>query len=88
MFEPIHGSAFDITGLGISNPIGTFWSAAEMLKWLGEDEASDVLMQAVETVCESNVVTKDLGGDATTMQVTEAVIQQIKHLSKYAVPDH
>lgn len=80
MFEPIHGSAFDITGLGVSNPVATFWTAAEMLKWLGEDEAADKLMDAVENVCEKGIVTKDLGGKAKTQDVTNAVIEEIKIL--------
>ena len=78
MFEPIHGSAFDITGKGIANPVATFWTAAEMLAWLGEQEAADQLMRAVETVCKKGVRTCDLGGTATTKQVTEAVIQEIE----------
>src|ERR1700759_4137302 len=73
MFEPIHGSAFDITGMGISNPVATFWTAAEMLAWLGEEEASQVLLECVERVCEKGIVTKDLGGNAKTAEVTEAV---------------
>ncbi|KAJ5787489.1 Tyrosyl-DNA phosphodiesterase [Penicillium paradoxum] len=73
MFEPIHGSAFDITGLGISNPVATFWTAAEMLAWLGEEEASKQLLVCVENVCEQGVLTRDLGGNATTKQVTDAV---------------
>ncbi|KAJ5529558.1 Tyrosyl-DNA phosphodiesterase [Penicillium freii] len=73
MFEPIHGSAFDITGMGISNPVATFWTAAEMLAWLGEEEASRQLLVCVENVCEQGVLTRDLGGDATTKQVTDAV---------------
>lgn len=82
MFEPIHGSAFDITGKGIANPVGTFWSASEMLAWLGEQEAADVLMQAVEKVCESGVTTRDLGGSATTKEVTAAVVAEIEKLGK------
>lgn len=82
MFEPIHGSAFDITGKGIANPVGTFWSASEMLAWLGEHEAADVLMQAVGKVCESGVTTRDLGGSATTKEVTAAVVAEIKNWSK------
>ena len=82
MFEPIHGSAFDIVGKGIANPVGTFWSASEMLAWLGEQEAADVLMQAVENVCESGVTTRDLGGSATTKEVTAAVVDEIRKLSK------
>lgn len=82
MFEPIHGSAFDITGKGIANPVATFWTASEMLAWLGEQEASEILMQAVERVCEQGIVTGDLGGTATTKQVTEAVIREIAAVAK------
>ncbi|KAF9261808.1 tartrate dehydrogenase [Marasmius fiardii PR-910] len=78
MFEPIHGSAFDITGKGIANPVGTFWTAAEMLAWLGEKEAGDQLLEAVESVCERGIVTKDLGGTSKTKEVTEAVQMEIK----------
>ncbi len=78
MFEPIHGSAFDIMGKGIANPVATFWTAAEMLAWLGEEEAAAQLMACVENVCGAGVVTADLGGTATTKQVTEAVIAEIK----------
>lgn len=77
VFEPIHGSAFDITGMGISNPVATFWTAAEMLEWLGEKEAGDQLMAAVEAVCMDGVKTKDLGGTANTKEVTEAVVAKI-----------
>ncbi|THW33648.1 tartrate dehydrogenase [Aureobasidium pullulans] len=78
MFEPIHGSAFDITGKGIANPVGTFWTAAEMLRWLGEETAADKLLDCVENVCGNGVMTKDLGGDANTKQVTDAVCEEIK----------
>lgn len=77
MFEPIHGSAFDITGMGIANPIGTFWSACEMLDWLGEHKAAELLMKAIEKTCASGVMTKDLGGTANTAEVTQAVISAI-----------
>ncbi|KAJ3540095.1 hypothetical protein NM208_g5213 [Fusarium decemcellulare] len=78
MFEPIHGSAFDITGKGVANPVATFWTAAEMLAWLGEEDASTKLMQVVETVCASGVTTQDLGGSSTTKEVTAAVVAEIK----------
>ncbi|KAK7531092.1 hypothetical protein IWX49DRAFT_357461 [Phyllosticta citricarpa] len=78
MFEPIHGSAFDITGKGVANPVGTFWTAAEMLAWLGEKDASDKLLLAVENVCASGIVTKDLGGNAKTKEVTAAVQAEIR----------
>ena len=73
MFEPIHGSAFDITGKGIANPVATFWTASIMLEHLGEKEASMRLMKAVETVCARRLLTPDLGGEATTAIVTAAV---------------
>jgi tartrate dehydrogenase/decarboxylase/D-malate dehydrogenase len=78
MFEPIHGSAFDITGKGIANPVGAFWTAAQMLEHLGEDEAAMRLMAAVESVTGAGPRTRDLGGDATTLAVTEAVIAAIE----------
>ncbi len=78
MFEPIHGSAFDITGLGLANPVGTFWSACEMLDWLGEHEAAKLIMSATEAVCRDGIQTRDLGGKANTEQVTRAVIERIK----------
>ncbi|KAJ9657654.1 hypothetical protein H2198_004182 [Neophaeococcomyces mojaviensis] len=78
MFEPIHGSAFDITGKGVANPVGTFWSAAEMLKWLGEEDAAQRLMQCVEAVTERGVRTKDLHGSAGTVEVTDAVCEEIR----------
>ncbi len=81
MFEPIHGSAFDITGKGIANPIGTFWSACMMLEHLGEQAAAQRLMGAVEHVTASPALhTPDLGGQATTRQVTDAVIAAIRSM--------
>jgi len=82
MFEPIHGSAFDIMGKGIANPIGTFWSASMMLEYLGEAQAAEHLMRAIERVTAAgNVRPRDLGGDATTRQVTDAVCQAIRELN-------
>ncbi|KAF9889857.1 hypothetical protein FE257_006947 [Aspergillus nanangensis] len=78
MFEPIHGSAFDITGKGVANPVATFWTAAEMLEWLGEGTAAQKLMESVETVCERGVLTADLGGSASTKEVTAAVVAEIQ----------
>jgi len=73
MFEPIHGSAFDIAGRGIANPIATFWTAAMMLDHMGEKEAALRLMNAVEAVTARKIHTPDLGGEATTEIVTSAV---------------
>jgi tartrate dehydrogenase/decarboxylase/D-malate dehydrogenase len=74
MFEPIHGSAFDITGKGIANPIATFWTASMMLEHLGEAKAAARLMKAIETVTAKKIFTPDLGGAARTRDVTEAVL--------------
>jgi tartrate dehydrogenase/decarboxylase/D-malate dehydrogenase len=73
MFEPIHGSAFDIAGKGIANPVGAFWSAVMMLEHLGERENAARLMTALEQVTASGVRTPDLGGTARTADVTAAV---------------
>ncbi len=73
MFEPIHGSAFDITGKGIANPIATFWTASMMLEHLGEPQAAARLMRAIERTTEEQVFTPDLGGVHDTRAVTNAV---------------
>jgi tartrate dehydrogenase/decarboxylase/D-malate dehydrogenase len=77
MFEPIHGSAFDITGKGIANPIATFWTASMMLEHLGEAKAAARLMKAVEAVCAQRIFTPDLGGKARTRDVTRAVVEAL-----------
>jgi tartrate dehydrogenase/decarboxylase/D-malate dehydrogenase len=78
MFEPIHGSAFDIMGKGIANPIGTFWSAVMMLEHLGEKPAAARLMKAIERVtADKRLHTPDLGGKARTADVTAAVVDAI-----------
>ena len=74
MFEPIHGSAFDITGKGVANPIATFWTASMMLEHLGETKAAARLMKAIEAVTAKKVFTPDLGGTARTVDVTRAVL--------------
>ncbi|TXI86284.1 MULTISPECIES: tartrate dehydrogenase [unclassified Cupriavidus] len=74
MFEPIHGSAFDIMGKGLANPVGTFWSVVMLLEHLGEAAAAQRLMAAIEAVTANPALhTGDLGGKATTVQVTRAV---------------
>ena len=74
MFEPIHGSAFDIMGQGLANPVGTFWSVVMLLEHLGEHQAAARVMAAVEQVTANPALhTRDLGGNATTAAVTEAV---------------
>jgi tartrate dehydrogenase/decarboxylase/D-malate dehydrogenase len=77
MFEPVHGSAPDIAGQGIANPLGAIWSAALMVKHLGETEAARRLMQAIEATCRDGVLTRDLGGDASTREVGEAVVGRL-----------
>ncbi len=78
MFEPIHGSAFDIMGKGLANPVGTFWTAVMMLEHLGEPAAARRLMQAIEHVTANpKLHTRDLGGTATTADVTAAVCAEV-----------
>jgi tartrate dehydrogenase/decarboxylase / D-malate dehydrogenase len=78
MFEPIHGSAFDIMGKGIANPIGTFWSTVMMLEHLGEAAAAKRLMRAIERVtADKSLHTPDLGGSARTEHVTRAVCEAL-----------
>ena len=77
MFEPIHGSAFDITGKGIANPIATFWTACMLLEHLGEAAAARRLMSAIESITARRIVTPDLGGEANTALVTEAVLRAL-----------
>ncbi len=79
MFEPIHGSAFDIMGKGLANPVGTFWSVVMLLEHLGEIEAAARLMAAIEEVTANPALhTADLGGSATTAEVTAAVCNRLK----------
>ncbi len=78
MFEPVHGSAPDIAGKGIANPIGTLWSVVMMLEFLGEGDASQRLMRAIEAVTsEGEVLTPDLGGKARTAEFTDAVLGKL-----------
>jgi len=80
MFEPIHGSAFDIMGQGIANPIGSFWSAVMMLEHLGEKASAEQLMTAIETVTAAGeVMPRDLGGTASTREVTDAVLKALDY---------
>jgi tartrate dehydrogenase/decarboxylase / D-malate dehydrogenase len=77
MFEPVHGSAPDIAGRGIANPIGAVWSAALMLDHLGEQEASQRLFAAIEAVCREGILTRDVGGTASTTEVGDAVAARL-----------
>jgi tartrate dehydrogenase/decarboxylase/D-malate dehydrogenase len=79
MFEPIHGSAFDIMGKGIANPIGAFWSASMMLEHVGEPAAAAALMDAIERFAANGKgMPQDLGGEATTRDVTDTIIALIE----------
>lgn len=75
MFEPIHGSAPDIVGRDLANPIGQIWSSALMLEHLGEAAASTRLVAAIESVLASGTRTPDLGGIHATGEVTDAIIR-------------
>ena len=76
MFEPVHGSAPDIAGKFICNPIGQIWSAALMLEHLGEAEAGQAIVAAIETLLrESGPKTRDMGGQAGTADVGNAIAQ-------------
>jgi tartrate dehydrogenase/decarboxylase/D-malate dehydrogenase len=78
MFEPVHGSAPDIAGQGVANPIGQIWSAAMMLEHLGETEASEAMMHAIHAVLgESDIRTPDIGGTASTGEMASAVLQAL-----------
>jgi tartrate dehydrogenase/decarboxylase/D-malate dehydrogenase len=77
VFEPVHGSAPDIAGQGIANPLGAIWSAALMLDHLGEADASKRVMGAIEDVCRAGTLTRDLGGSASTAEVGDAVASQL-----------
>jgi tartrate dehydrogenase/decarboxylase / D-malate dehydrogenase len=77
IFEPVHGSAPDIAGKGIANPVGAIWSAALMLDSLGESEASQRLMEALEDVCRDGPRTGDVGGNARTSEVGDAVAARV-----------
>jgi tartrate dehydrogenase/decarboxylase/D-malate dehydrogenase len=77
VFEPVHGSAPDIAGQDVANPVGAIWSAALMLEHLGEADAASALMDAVEGVCRDGPRTRDVGGTATTREVGAAVASRL-----------
>jgi tartrate dehydrogenase/decarboxylase/D-malate dehydrogenase len=77
MFEPVHGSAPDIAGKGIANPVGQMWACALMLEHLGQDGAARRLIAAFERALADGVRTADLGGTATTLDFTEAVLDRL-----------
>jgi tartrate dehydrogenase/decarboxylase/D-malate dehydrogenase len=73
MFEPVHGSAPDIAGKGIANPIGAIWAASLMIDYLGEPEAANTIMHAIERTVLQGTLTRDVGGQATTREVGAAI---------------
>jgi tartrate dehydrogenase/decarboxylase/D-malate dehydrogenase len=79
MFEPVHGSAPDIAGKGIANPIGQIWSAAMMLEHLGASDAAEQILKAIESVLQnqSDVLTPDMGGKGTTQSLGDAILSSI-----------
>jgi tartrate dehydrogenase/decarboxylase/D-malate dehydrogenase len=78
MFEPVHGSAPDIAGRGVANPIGAVWSGALMLEHLGEDDAAEAILAAIgATLASGGPRTPDLGGNATTTDVTAALVSML-----------
>jgi tartrate dehydrogenase/decarboxylase/D-malate dehydrogenase len=77
VFEPVHGSAPDIAGRGIANPCGAIWSASLMLDHLGELEAAQMLMGALEEICHAGPRTRDVGGVASTAEVGDAVAERV-----------
>ncbi|MEO1020984.1 MAG: tartrate dehydrogenase [Bacteroidota bacterium] len=79
MFEPVHGSAPDIAGKGIANPVAAIWTAQMMVEFLGETQASEAMMQAIEHVlAQGTVRTPDLGGTSNTREVTDAILHQLE----------
>ena len=77
MFEPIHGSAPDIAGKNIANPIGTVWSVVLMLDHLKESKAADKLMAAVDKTCADGILPLDLGGSYGTTEIADAIIERL-----------
>ncbi|MBN2313889.1 MAG: tartrate dehydrogenase [Sedimentisphaerales bacterium] len=78
MFEPIHGSAPDIAGRGIANPIGAIWSGAIMLEHLGRQQAAECIVRAIEATIQQGVISVDLGGSAKTKDIADAVIKNLQ----------
>lgn len=76
MFESVHGSAYEGVGKGIANPMGAFWTAAELPRWLSATDAADALTESLETVIERGCRTADLGGNSRTEDVTREVCRE------------
>lgn len=85
LFEPIHGSAPDIAGRGVANPIGTLWSAAEMVRWVGRgklDDLADMLMNAIQNVLKEGIKTPDMSGSASTSEVGDAICDELRRIAE------
>jgi len=78
MFEPVHGSAPDIAGQGIANPVGQIWSGAMMLEHLGHKPAADAVLRAIEIVIREGPRTRDMGGKASTEEMGKAIAQAVR----------
>jgi tartrate dehydrogenase/decarboxylase/D-malate dehydrogenase len=78
MFEPVHGSAPDIAGQRIANPVGQIWSGAMMLEHLGHKQAADAVVRAIETVVREGPRTRDMGGKASTEEMGKAIAQAVR----------
>ena len=81
MFEPVHGSAPDIAGKGIANPMGQIWCGAMMLEHLGFPDAGELVMRALTETLAAGTATADIGGRADTRQVTDAICGKIRELA-------
>ncbi len=82
MFEPIHGSAPDIAGQGIANPIGAVWSAGLMLEHLDQRQAAQSIIRAIEMTVQQGVLPVDLGGSGGTFEITNAILKNLKSTNK------
>jgi len=80
MFEPVHGSAPDIIGKGIANPLGQIWTGKMMLDHFGEQELGSKLLNIIEEVVADGYKTPDIGGSSTTKEVSSEIIKRIKIL--------
>ena len=86
MFEPVHGSAPDIAGQGIANPVGAIWSAAMMLDHLGQQEAATLVMGSLRNSLAAGVRSADMGGSASTSDVTASVVAGLRENASVPVP--
>ena len=88
MFEPIHGSAPDIAGQGIANPIGAIWSGAIMLEHLGRQKAAESIVRAIEMTVGQGVLPVDLGGSAKTVEIADTIVRNLKSDTKDNAPSN